>query len=142
MSFWSDIEVDGSAYVNLNELVIDHEDKVIRLFTDEELKEELNRREEGRSKYESRVNRLYDVYVSGLRCCVDTYEAMDEINNEDLLNEVRTRGLSTVDTEDISKYEIRGLICKGLGINEFGWSDEEIFEMLREIWKVSRYAIE
>lgn len=141
MSFWSDIEVDGSAYVDLNELVIDHEEEVIKLFTDEELKEELNRREEGKSKYESRVKSLYDIYISGLRCDVDTHDVLDEIDNEDLLNEVYTRGLPTVDTEDISKYEIRGLICKGLGINEFGWSDEEIFEMLREIWKVSRYAI-
>lgn len=135
MSFWSDIEVDGSAYINLNELVIDHNEKVIKLFTDEDLKEELKRREEGKSKYEMRIQRLYDVYVSGLRCCVDTYEAMDEIDNEDLLNEVRTRGLSTVDMCDVTKDEIKEIICRTLDINDFAYSDEEIFEMLKKIWK-------
>lgn len=135
MSFWSDIEVDGSAYINLNELVIDHNEKVIKLFTDEDLKEELKRREEGKSKYEMRIQRLYDVYVSGLRCCVDTYEAMDEIDNEDLLNEVRTRGLSTVDMCDVTKDEIKEIICRALDINDFAYSDEEIFAMLKKIWK-------
>jgi hypothetical protein len=60
---------------------------------------------------------------------------MDEIDNEDLLHEVQTRGLSIIETSDISKCEIREIVCNGLGINEFCYSDEEIFEMLKELWK-------
>ena len=35
----------------------------------------------------------------------------------------------------IIKYEIRKMICNGLDINEYSYSDEEIFEMLKELWK-------
>lgn len=138
MGYWRfgcDIEVKGGAYIDLNECVRDHEDKVIKLFTDEDLKEELQKREDGRSRFENRINKLSDVYINGLQCDIDPYDAMDEIDNEDLLHEVQTRGLSIVNPSDISKHEIRELVCKGLGINGFCYSDEEIFEMLKELWK-------
>lgn len=138
MGYWRfgcDIEVNGGAYIDLNECVREHEDKVIKLFTDEDLKEELQKREDGKSRFENRINKLSDVYINGLQCDIDPYDVMDEINNEDLIHEVQTRGLSIVDTSDISKHEIRGMVCKGLGINEFSYSDEEIFEMLKDLWK-------
>lgn len=138
MGYWRfrcDIEVNGGAYIDLNECVREHEDKVIKLFTDEDLKEELQKREDGRSRFENRINKLSDVYVNGLQCDIDPYDAMDEIDNEDLLHEVQTRGLSIIDPSDISKHKIRELVCKGLGINGFCYSDEEIFEMLKELWK-------
>lgn len=138
MGYWRfgcDIEVNGGAYIDLNECVREHEDKVIKLFTDEDLKEELQKREDGKSRFENRINKLSDVYINGLQCDIDPYDAMDEIDNEDLIHEVQTRGLSIVDTSDISKHEIRGMVCKGLGINEFSYSDEEIFEMLKDLWK-------
>ena len=138
MGYWRfrcDIEVKGGAYIDLNECVRDHEDKVIKLFTDEDLKEELQKREDGRSRFENRINKLSDVYINGLQCDIDPYDAMDEIDNEDLLHEVQTRGLSIVDPSDISKHEIRELVCKGLDINGFCYSDEEIFEMLKDLWK-------
>lgn len=138
MGYWRfgcDIEVKGGAYIDLNECVREHEDKVIKLFTDEELKEELQKREDGRSRFENRINKLSDVYINGLQCDIDPYDAMDEIDNDDLLHEVQTRGLSIIETSDVSKYEIREIVCKGLGINEYSYSDEEIFEMLKELWK-------
>ena len=138
MGYWRfgcNIEVNGGAYIDLNECVREHEDKVIKLFTDEDLKEELQKREDGRSRFENRINKLSDVYINGLQCDIDPYDAMDEIDNEDLLHEVQTRGLSIVNPSDISKHEIRELVCKGLGINGFCYSDEEIFEMLKELWK-------
>lgn len=138
MGYWRfgcDIEVNGGAYIDLNEHVRDHEDNVIKLFTDEDLKEEIQKREDGRSRFENRINKLSNVYVSGLQCDIDPYDAMDEIDNEDLLHEIQTRGLSIVEPFDISKHEIRKMVCKGLGINEFSYSDEEIFEMLKELWK-------
>ena len=119
----------------MNECVREHEDKVIKLFTDEDLKEELQKREDGRSRFENRINKLSDVYINGLQCDIDPYDAMDEIDNDDLLHEVQTRGLSIIETSDISKYEIRKMICNGLDINEYSYSDEEIFEMLKELWK-------
>ena len=138
MGYWRfgcNIEVNGGAYIDLNECVREHEDKVIKLFTDEDLKEELQKREDGRSRFENRINKLSDVYVNGLLCDIDPYDAMDEIDNEDLLHEIQSRGLSIIDPSDISKHEIRKLVCKGLGINEFSYSDEEIFEMLKDLWK-------
>ena len=138
MGYWRfgcDIEVKGGAYIDLNECVRDHEDKVIKLFTDEDLKEELQKREDGRSRFENRINKLSDVYINGLLCDIDPYDAMDEIDNDDLLHEVQSRGLSIIDPSDISKHEIRELVCKGLGINGFCYSDKEIFEMLKDLWK-------
>lgn len=133
--FRCSIEVNGGAYIDLNECVREHEDKVIKLFTDEDLKEELQKREDGRSRFENRINKLSDVYVNGLQCDIDPYDAMDEIDNDDLLHEVQSRGLSIIDPSDISKHEIREMVCKGLGINGFCYSDEEIFEMLKDLWK-------
>ena len=138
MGYWRfgcNIEVNGGAYIDLNECVREHEDKVIKLFTDEDLKEELQKREDERSRFENRINKLSDVYINGLQCDIDPYDAMDEIDNEDLLHEVQTRGLSIIETSDISKCEIREIICNGLDINEYSYSDEEIFEMLKELWK-------
>ena len=138
MGYWRfgcSIEVDGGAYIDLNECVRDHEDKVIKLFTDEDLKEELQKREDGKSRFENRITKLSNVYVNGLQCDIDPYDAMDEIDNDDLLHEIQSRGLSIIDPSDISKHEIRKLVCKGLGINEFSYSDEEIFGMLKDLWK-------
>ena len=138
MGYWRfgcNIEVNGGAYIDLNECVREHEDKVIKLFTDEDLKEELQKREDGRRRFENRINKLSDVYIIGLKCDIYPYDAMDEIDNEDLLHEVQTRGLSIIETSDISKYESREIVCNGLGINEFCYSDEEIFEMVKELWK-------
>lgn len=133
--FGNDITVDGGAYINLKELILDRSEDAIKLFTDEELEEELKSRQDGKSKYDSRNNTLSDIYVNNLRIDIDAYEAMDEIDNTDLLYEVQTRGLSIIETSDVSKYEIREIVCKGLGINEYSYSDEEIFEMLKELWK-------
>lgn len=133
--FRCSIEVNGGAYIDLNECVREHEDKVIKLFTDEDLKEELQKRDDGRSRFENQINKLSDVYVNGLQCDIDPYDAMDEIDNDDLLHEVQSRGLSIIDPSDISKHEIREMVCKGLGINGFCYSDEEIFEMLKDLWK-------
>ena len=133
--FRCSIEVNGGAYIDLNECVREHEDKVIKLFTDEDLKEELQKREDGKSRFENRITKLSNVYVNGLQCDIDPYDAMDEIDNDDLLHEVQSRGLSIIDPSDISKHEIREMVCKGLGINGFCYSDEEIFEMLKDLWK-------
>lgn len=138
MGYWRfgcDIEVKGGAYIDLNECVREHEDKVIKLFTDEDLKEELQKREDGKSRFENRINKLSDVYINGLQCDIDPYDAMDEIDNEDLLHEVQTRGISIVEYAEISKRDLRNVICQSLDINEYSYSDEEIFEMLKELWK-------
>lgn len=138
--FYDDVEVYGAAFIDLNEQVMHHGEEIIKLFTDEDLKEELQKREDGKSKFENYIYNLSDVYTTNITCEVSKRDVLCEISNEDLLNEIYARNLHIDCISDISKYEIRGLICKGLGINEF-WDDEEIFEMLREIWKVSRYAI-
>lgn len=133
--FGSDITVDGGAYINLKELIRDYPEDAIKLFTDEELEEELKSRQDGRSKYDSRNNKLSDVYVNNLQIDVDVYEAMDEITDTDLLSEIKDRGISIVEYAEISKRDLRNVICQSLDINEFSYSDEEIFEMLKELWK-------
>ena len=133
--FGSDITVDGGAYINLKELIRDYPEDAIKLFTDEELEEELKSRQDGRSKYDSRNNKLSDVYVNNLQIDVDVYEAMEEITDTDLLTEIKDRGISIVEYAEISKHDLRNVICQSLDINEFSYSDEEIFEMLKELWK-------
>ena len=133
--FGSDITVDGGAYINLKELIRDYPEDAIKLFTDEELEEELKSRQDGRSKYDSRNNKLSDVYVNNLQIDVDVYEAMEEITDTDLLTEIKDRGISIVEYAEISKHDLRNVICQSLNINEFSYSDEEIFEILKELWK-------
>lgn len=133
--FGNDITVDGGAYINLKELILDRSEDAIKLFTDEELEEELKSRQDGRSKYDSRNNKLSDIYVNNLQIDVDVYEAMEEISNTDLLTEVKGRGISIVEYAEVSKRDLKNVICQSLDINEYSYSDEEIFEMLKELWK-------
>ena len=133
--FGSNITVDGGAYINLKELIRDYPEDAIKLFTDEELEEELKSRQDGRSKYDIRNNKLSDIYVNNLQIDVDVYEAMEEIDDTDLLTEIKDRGISIVEYAEISKQDLRNVICQSLDINEYSYSDEEIFEILKEIWK-------
>ena len=138
MRYWSSgsITVCGDAYVDLNEEVRDRKEDVIKLFTDEELNEEIQKREDGRSKYENRINKLR-THIYNVDVDVNTDDVLDEVDNDDLINETQIRGLSVVEIIDIDKYKLRKAICKALDINEM-YDDEEIFEMLREIWRTRR----
>ena len=134
---WYNVEIDGGAYVDLNECVRDYSEDIIKLFTDEELKEEIQKRENGRSKKEVRINKL-DTFLSNLQVEVDGNDVLTEIDNDDLMEEVRSRGLDEVEIIEPTKEELRKFICQALDINEM-YDDEEIFEMLRELWKTSKY---
>ena len=138
MGYWSSssITVCGDAYVDLNEEVRDRKEDVIKLFTDEELNEEIQKREDGRSKYENRINKLR-THIYNVDVDVNTDDVLDEVDNDDLINETQIRGLSVIEVIDIDKYRLRKAICKALDINEM-YEDEEIFEMLREIWRIRR----
>lgn len=138
MGYWgsSSITVCGDAYVDFNEEVRDRKEDVIKLFTDEELNEEIEKREDGRSKYENRINKLKS-YVYNIDVDVNSDDVLDEVDNDDLITEVQIRGLSVVEVVDIDKYKLRKAICKALDINEM-YEDEEIFEMLKEIWRYRR----
>lgn len=138
MGYWSSssITVCGDAYVDLNEEVRDRKEDVIKLFTDEELNEEIQKREDGRSKYENRINKLR-THIYNVDVDVNTDDVLDEVDNDDLINETQIRGLSVIEVIDIDKYRLRKAICKALDINEM-YDDEEIFEMLREIWRIRR----
>jgi hypothetical protein len=134
---WYNVEIDGGAYVDLNECVRDYSEDIIKLFTDEELKEEIQKRENGRSKKEVRISKL-DMFLSNLQVEVDGQDVLSEIDNDDLMEEVRSRGLDEVEIIEPMKEELRKVICQALDINEM-YDDEEIFEMLRELWKTSKY---
>lgn len=134
---WYNIEIDGGAYVDLNECVRDYSEDIIKLFTDEELKEEIQKRENGRSKKEVRISKL-DMFLSNLQVEVDGQDVLSEIDNDDLMEEVRSRGLDEVEIIEPMKEELRKVICQALDINEM-YDDEEIFEMLRELWITSKY---
>jgi hypothetical protein len=139
MGYWRHggcITVSGDAYINLNEEVRDRSEDIIKLFTDDELKEEIQKREEGRSKFENRINKLH-TYIYNVDVDVDSSDVLDEVDNEDLIYEAKTRRLNIVDDIDAEKYELKKIICRTLDINEM-YDDEEIFEMLREIWRTRR----
>lgn len=134
---WYNVEIDGGAYVDLNECVRDYSEDIIKLFTDDELKEEIQKREDGRSKKEVRINKL-DTFLSNLKVEVDGNDLLLEIDNDDLMEEVRSRGLDEVEIIEPTKEELRKTICQALDINEM-YDDEEICDMLKEIWSISKY---
>ena len=131
--WYNNIEVEGSADIDLNQLIKEHREDAIRLFTDEELQKELQLRESGKSKMEKYISSL-DTSIDYLTVYVDEYDAMNEVGDSDLMSEVRQRGLNIVEFINASKYDLRKFICQTLNINEL-YTDEEILNMLKEIWK-------
>ena len=131
--WYNNIEVEGSADIDLNQLIKEHREDAIRLFTDEELQKELQLRKDGKSKMEKYISSL-DTSINYLTVYVDEYDAMNEVDDSDLMSEVRQRGLNVVEFINASKYDLRKFICQTLDINEL-YTDEEIFKMLKEIWK-------
>lgn len=131
--WYNNIEVEGSADIDLNQLIKEHREDAIRLFTDEELQKELQLRENGKSKMEKYISSL-DTTIDYLRVYVDEYDAMNEVDNSDLMSEVKQRGLNVVEFINASKYDLRKFICQTLDINEL-YTDEEILKMLKELWK-------
>lgn len=128
-----EIDVDGETYLDLNQYIHEHGDDAIKLFTDEELKDELQKRDAGTSKYEKYLSKL-NTYEH-LEVTVDVWDVLNEVDNEDLMDEVKQRSLSVAQFVDITKKDLRKVICQALDINEF-YTDEEIFEMLKQIWKI------
>lgn len=131
--WYNNIEVEGSADIDLNQLIKKHREDAIRLFTDEELQKELQLREEGKSKMEKYISSL-DTSIDYLRVYVDEYDVLSEVDNSDLMSEVKQRGLNVVEFINASKYDLRKFICQTLDINEL-YTDEEILKMLKELWK-------
>ena len=139
MGFWrygSCITIDGDAYIDFNTEVRDRSEDIIKLFTDEELKEEIEKRENARSKYENRIDKL-NTYIYNVEVDVDSKDVLNEIDNDDLIEEVQLRNLDINDSINVKKYELRKIICRTLNINEM-YEDEEIFEMLKETWRNRR----
>ena len=56
--WYNNIEVEGSADIDLNQLIKEHREDAIRLFTDEELQKELQLRKDGKSKMEKYISML------------------------------------------------------------------------------------
>ena len=131
--WYNNIEVEGSADIDLNQLIKEHREDAIRLFTDEELQKELQLRKDGKSKMEKYISSL-DTSIDYLTVYVDEYDAMNEVGDSDLMSEVRQRGLNIVEFINASKYDLRKFICQTLNINEL-YTDEEILKMLKELWK-------
>ena len=131
--WYNNIEVEGSSDIDLNQLIKEHREDAIRLFTDEELQKELQLREDGKSKMEKYISSL-DTSIDYLTVYVDEYDAMNEVDDSDLMSEVRQRGLNIVEFINASKYDLRKFICQTLDINEL-YTDEEILKMLKELWK-------
>lgn len=131
--WYNNIEVEGSADIDLNQLIKEHREDAIRLFTDEELQKELQLRKDGKSKVEKYISSL-DTSIDYLTVYVDEYDALNEVDDSDLMSEVRQRGLNIVEFINASKYDLRKFICQTLDINEL-YTDDEILKMLKEIWK-------
>lgn len=134
MLYWNcgDIDVDANVNIDLNKYAREYREDIIKLFSDSELKAELLMREKGESQHEKYIREL-DI-DDNLTVCVDSYDVLSEVDNSDLLSEVAERGLNTIEYIEVSKDELRNFICQTLDINEL-YTDEEIFELLKEIWK-------
>lgn len=127
-----DIIIDGEANIDLNQYIQDYKTNAIKLFTNEELKAELQKRENGKSKHETYIEQL-NLYKY-VPVEVDVYDVLNEVDNDDLLSEMSERHLSRVElVEPSTPREVKQLVCWSLGINEF-WTDEEIFEKLKKQW--------
>lgn len=139
MGFWrygSCITIDGDAYIDFNTEVRDRSEDIIKLFTDEELKDEIEKRENARSKYENHIDKLH-TYIYNVEVDVDSQDVLNEVDNDDLIEEVQLRNLNINDSINVEKNELRKIICRTLDINEM-YEDEEIFEMLKETWRNRR----
>ena len=130
---YGDVEVDGSVDIDLNEYVDEYKDDIIKLLSDDDMKKELQLRVEGKSKQELYLPSLDIRDVMSVS--VDVSDVLREVEDTELLDEVRDRGLNTVEFVEASKEELRKFICQTLDINEL-YTDEEIFELLKEIWKI------
>lgn len=136
--YFRKVDVDASTYLDLNEYICEYKDDAIKLFTDDELTDELQKRSEGKSKYEQ-YNSDLDIYVSDLRVDIEPSDVIDELDNDDLKDLIQSRGLSLeVDLPDVDKYELKAICCQALGINEC-YPDEEIFEMLKQAFDMSKF---
>ena len=134
--WWDNIiDVEGSADIDLNQLIKEHREDAIKLFTDEELHKELQLRENGKSKQEKYISDL-DINIDFLRVSVNEWDVMDELDDSNLMEEIKNRNLSVAEfINNISKKDLRKLICQTLDINEC-YTDEEILKMLENIWKI------
>lgn len=131
--YFGNVNVDVCTHLDLNEYIHEYKDDVIKLFTDDELTEELQNRSEGNSEYKQYNNDLY-TYVSDLNVDIDPSDVIDELDNDELKNLIQSRGLSTeIDLPDVGKYELKAICCRALGINEY-YPDEEILEMLKQVF--------
>ena len=133
--YYDIIDVEGSADIDLNQLIKEHREDAIKLFTDEELHKELQLRENGKSQQEKYISDL-DINIDYLRVSVNESDVMDELDDSNLLEEIKHRDLSVAEfINNISKKDLRKLICQTLDINEC-YTDEEILKMLENIWKI------
>ena len=130
---YGDVEVDGSVDIDLNEYVDEYKDDIFKLLSDDDIKKELNLRVEGKSKQELYLPSL-DIR-DAMSVSVDVSDVLEEVEDTELLDEVIDRGLNTVEFIEAPKEELRKFICQTLDINEL-YTDEEIFELLKEIWKI------
>lgn len=136
--YFGNVNVDVCTYLDLNEYIHEYKDDVIKLFTDYELTEELQNRSEGNSEYKQYNSDLY-TYVSDLSVDIDPSDVIDELDNCDLKDLIQSRGLSLeVDLPDVGKYELKEICCRALGINEY-YPDEEILEMLKQVFSITKF---
>jgi adenine-specific DNA methylase len=82
------------------------------------------------------MNKLH-TYIYNVEVDVNTQEVLNEVDNDDLIKEVQLRNLDIGNSIEVEKYELRKIICNTLDINEM-YDDEEIFDMLRDIWRYRR----
>ena len=77
-----------------------------------------------------------DINIDFLRVSVNEWDVMDELDDSNLMEEIKNRNLSVAEfINNISKKDLRKLICQTLDINEC-YTDEEILKMLENIWKI------
>lgn len=136
---WGNININGDANINLNNVVDEYCDDIIKLYTDDELKAELQKRKDGKSYYKAYIDILDDIYVCNSDVTVELSDVLYEIENDELIDEMLSRGLNAVNyIKTFDKYDLKKIICQTLNINEY-YDDEEIFAILKEVFDKTKF---
>ena len=107
--------IDCNVEVDLSDIINNNFSEVLSYFTTDELIEEINQRKKDPSSF----NKLHKIIRNGFKNIiidgnVDTYDVLDNINNTELLSEVKNRHL----WYDIKKESLKLLIDDTMSIND------------------------
>jgi membrane carboxypeptidase/penicillin-binding protein len=127
--------VDITANVDVREIVENDPDKVLALWTNDELKEEIENREKDGFKHYNELCK--DIYRYGLtvetEVEVDVDDVLDEVSDNKIYDYARKIGYKgEVELETVRELNFKDIIVNYFNINKFAYNDEEIMELVKK----------